>query len=78
MNNKFTSYATENGWYDASSRGCSLLFGSRNYLNIKYIMAYELLHYNNAHTEDAVAKIMGNNSFGIVFILAMMVMFILM
>ncbi len=63
LNNKFTSYATENGWYDASSEAIAYYLDPRNYLNIKYIMAYELLHYNNAHTEDAVAKIMGNNSF---------------
>ena len=63
LNNKFTSYATENGWYDASSEAVAYYLDPRNYLNIKYIMAYELLHYNNAHTEDAVAKIMGNNSF---------------
>ena len=63
LSNKFTSYATENGWYDASSEAVAYYLDPRNYLNIKYIMAYELLHYNNAHTEDAVAKIMGNNSF---------------
>ena len=63
LSNEFTSYATENGWYDASSEAVAYYLDPRNYLNIKYIMAYELLHYNNAHTEDAVAKIMGNNSF---------------
>ena len=63
LSNEFKSHATEGGWYDASSEAVAYYLDPRNYLNIKYIMAYELLHYNNAHTEDAVAKIMGNNSF---------------
>lgn len=63
LSNKFSHYFTEEGWYDASSEAVAYYLDPRNYLNIKYIIAYELLNYNSNHTEDGVKKIMGNNSY---------------
>lgn len=63
LSNEFKSHATEGGWYDASSEAVAYYLDPRNYLNIKYIIAYELLNYNSNHTEDGVKKIMGNNSY---------------
>lgn len=63
LSNKFSYYPTEKGWYDASSEAVAYYLDPRNYLNIKYIIAYELLNYNSNHTEEGVKKIMGNNSY---------------
>lgn len=63
LNNRFSYYPTESGWYDASSEAVAFYLDPRNYLNIKYILAFELLNYNNAHTADAVSKILTKNDF---------------
>ena len=63
LSNKFSYYATENGWYDASSEAVAYYLDPRTYLNIKYILAYESLNYNSVHTESAISKILGNSSY---------------
>lgn len=63
LNNKFSYYSTEVGWYDASSLAVAYYLDPRTYLNTKYILAFELLNYNNNHTENAVSKILKNKNF---------------
>lgn len=63
LNNKFSYYSTEEGWYDASSEALAYYLDPRTYLNIKYILAFELLNYNINHTEEAVSKILKNKTF---------------
>ena len=63
LNDKFTDYDTENGWYNASTEAIAFYLDPRNYLNEKYIFAFESLLYNASHDEDMVNKIMRNMSF---------------
>ena len=63
LKDEFYQYSTEVGWYDASSEAVAYYLDPRNYLNVKYIFAYELLHYNDAQTESAVSSILTKKSF---------------
>ena len=63
LTDTFKTYSTEKGWYDASSEAVAFYLDPRTYLNEKYILAFELLNYNSAHTEEAVSKILTKKSF---------------
>lgn len=63
LNNRFTYYRTEKGWYDASSEAVAYYLDPRNYLNEKYIFSFENLSYNDNHTESAVNKILTQKNF---------------
>ena len=63
LNDKFYDYDTENGWYNASTEAIAFYLDPRNYLNEKYIFAFESLLYNASHDESMVSKIMSNMNF---------------
>lgn len=63
LNNKFSYYPTEYGWYDASSEAVAYFLDPRNYLNVKYIFAFEDLGYNSLHTERAIDSILTKKNY---------------
>lgn len=63
LNNKFNYYSTEEGWYNASTEAIAYFLDPRNYLNEKYIFAFESLKYNSAHNVDMVNKILSGQTF---------------
>ncbi len=63
LNNRFSYYRTEEGWYDASSEAVAYYLDPRNYLNEKYIFAFEDLSYNDNHTESGVNRILTKKSY---------------
>jgi len=63
LNNTFYDYDTEEGWYNASSEAIAFYLDPRNYLNEKYIFAFEALQYNEEHDIDTVSKILSGQAF---------------
>ena len=63
LNDKFYDCDTEDGWYNASTEAIAFYLDPRNYLNEKYIFAFENLFYNSIHTESMVSKIMSGMGF---------------
>lgn len=63
FSNTFYEYPTEKGWYNASSEAIAYYMDPRNYLNEKYIFAFESLHYNSSHTSNITNKILSGQSF---------------
>ena len=63
LSNSFRDYATEKGWYNASSEAIAFYLDPRNYLNEKYIFAFETLNYSSYHDASTVSKILSNQSF---------------
>ncbi|MGM9882526.1 MAG: SH3 domain-containing protein [Bacilli bacterium] len=63
LNDKFYEYSTEKGWYNASSEAIAFYMDPRNYLNEKYIFAFESLNFNNSHDENTISKILSSQSF---------------
>ena len=63
QNNTFSYYPTEYNWYSASKEAVAYYLDPRNYLNEKYIFAFESLKYNAAHDSNTVAKILSNQTF---------------
>ena len=61
--NTFYEYSTEKGWYNASTEAIAFFLDPRNYLNEKYIFAFESLGYNNEHDENTISKILSNQTF---------------
>ena len=63
LNNKFNDYDTETGWYNASSEAVAFYLDPRNYLNEKYIFAFENLLHNPSHEKSMVSKILATQTF---------------
>ena len=63
LNNKFNDYDTEAGWYNASSEAVAFYLDPRNYLNEKYIFAFENLLHNPSHEKSMVSKILAAQTF---------------
>ena len=63
LNNSFSDYDTEEGWYNASSEAIAYYLDPRNYLNEKYIFAFEALQYNEEHDSSTVSKILSGQTF---------------
>ena len=63
INDTFYQYATERGWYNASSEAIAYYLDPRNYLNEKYIFAFESLNFNDTHTADTIAMVLSGQSF---------------
>ncbi len=58
--NTFYEYPTEKGWYNASKEAVAFYLDPRNYLNEKYIFAFESLNFNSSHDANMVNKIVGS------------------
>ena len=56
-------YPTERGWYNASKEAVAYYLDPRNYLNEKYIFAFESLQFNSSHDTDTISKILSGQSF---------------
>lgn len=63
LTNKFSYYPSEYNWYNASKESIAYFMDPRNYLNEKYVFAFESLKYNSAHDSSTVSKILSNQSF---------------
>lgn len=63
LKNTFYDYDTEEGWYNASSEAIAFYLDPRNYLNEKYIFAFEALQFNEQHDSSTVGKILSGQSF---------------
>jgi len=63
LSNVFSEYPTENGWFNASSEAIAFYLDPRNYLNEKYIFAFEALQYNNEHDAETISKILQYQTF---------------
>lgn len=63
LNDEFDDYDTEEGWYNPSSEAIAFYLDPRNYLNEKYIFAFESLYYNNSHNVSMVSKILSGQTF---------------
>ena len=63
LNNSFSGYATEPGYYNASREAIAYFIDPRNYLNEKYIFAFETLTYSNNQNLDVVNSIIGGQAF---------------
>ncbi len=59
--NTFYEYPTEKGWYNASKEAVAFYLDPRNYLNEKYIFAFESLNFNSSHDINMVNKIVGSS-----------------
>ena len=62
LNDKFNDYSDEPGWYNASSLAVAYFMDPRNYLNVKYVFAFESLLYSSEHDTNTVSSIL-NQSF---------------
>lgn len=63
LGNSFSQYPTEIGWFNASSEAIAFYLDPRNYLNEKYIFAFEALQYNEEHDEGTISKILSGQTF---------------
>ena len=63
LNNSFSGYSSEPGYYNASREAIAYFMDPRNYLNEKYIFAFETLTYSNNQTLDVVNAIIRPQAF---------------
>ena len=63
LTNKFYEYASEPGYYNASKEAIAYYMDPRNYLNEKYIFAFESLGYSNNQTSSVISSIISGQSF---------------
>lgn len=61
LNDTFREYSTERGWYNASSEAVAFFMDPRNYLNEKYIFAFESLLYNENHDVKYVREVLNQS-----------------
>ncbi len=54
--NVFSEFSGEPGWYNASKEAIAYYTDPRNYLNEKYIFAFETLEYRDNQTSDIIEK----------------------
>lgn len=59
----FSGYESEPGYYNASREAIAYYMDPRNYLNEKYIFAFETLGYSSNQDASVVSKIMSSQSF---------------
>ena len=63
INNSFNGYSSEPGYYNASREAIAYFIDPRNYLNEKYIFAFETLTYSNNQTLEVVDAIIRPQAF---------------
>lgn len=63
LTNTFYQYASEPGYYNASREAIAYYMDPRNYLNEKYIFAFESLGYSNNQTNSVISSIISGQSF---------------
>ena len=63
LQNKFNGYSSEPGYYNASREAIAYFMDPRNYLNEKYIFAFETLTYSNNQTLEVVDAIIRPQKF---------------
>ena len=63
INDQFYSYSTESGYTSASSEAIAYFLDPRNYLNEKYIFAFEGLDFNETQDAMVVQSILANQTF---------------
>ncbi len=63
LTNKFYEYTSEPGYYNASKEAIAYYMDPRNYLNEKYIFAFETLGYSTNQDKNAVSSIIAGQSF---------------
>lgn len=63
LTNKFHEYKSEPGYYNASKEAIAYYMDPRNYLNEKYIFAFETLEYSENQNEDVVSSIISGQKF---------------
>lgn len=63
LNDKFSYYPSEYNWYNASSEAIAYFLDPRNYLNTKYIFAFETLGYSANQNDTVVGKILSGQTF---------------
>ena len=63
LGNHFSTYATEPGYANASREAIAYFIDPRNYLNEKYIFAFETLTYSNNQSLDVVNAIIRPQAF---------------
>lgn len=67
LSDTFYDYATESGWYNASSEAIAFYLDPRNYLNEKYIFAFEPLLYNSGYTAGQINDILNQGFWNAVY-----------
>jgi len=63
LTNKFYEYSSEPGYYNASREAIAYYMDPRNYLNEKYIFAFESLGYSSNQTSSVVSSIISGQNF---------------
>lgn len=63
LTDTFTSYPSEPGYYNASKEAIAYYMDPRNYLNEKYIFAFETLEYSKNQNTSIVSSILSSQSF---------------
>ena len=63
VSNTFKGYSSEPGYYNASNEAIAYYLDPRNYLNEKYIFAFETLGYSVNQNRDVVSSILSSQSF---------------
>lgn len=63
LTDTFYDYSSEPGWYNASKEAIAYYLDPRNYLNQKYIFAFETLGYSANQSTSLVSSIISNQSF---------------
>ena len=59
----YSSYESEPGYYNASLEAIAYYMDPRNYLNEKYIFAFETLGYSQNQTPSVISSIIGKQDF---------------
>ncbi len=63
VSNTFKGYTSEPGYYNASKEAIAYYLDPRNYLNEKYIFAFETLTYSLNQNRDVVSSILSSQNF---------------
>lgn len=61
--NKFLEYESEPGYYNASKESIAYYMDPRNYLNEKYIFAFESLGYSSNQSSSVISSIISGQNF---------------
>lgn len=63
LTDTFSGYSSEPGYYNASREAIAYYMDPRNYLNEKYIFAFETLGYSSNQNSNVVSSILSGQSF---------------
>ena len=63
LKDSFSEYSDEKGWYNASEEAIAYFMDPRNYLNVKYIFAFETLGYSSNQTASVVNSVISSQGF---------------